>query len=222
MLNILLVGLMMFMSKYTKKQKSLYHVNMSNINEEFKRYEPIAVWCAKKVYLSSNSLPNHIKDEFVQEAKYSLVKTLNSYNKKYKNKHLKRVNVKNEVIWRCLDHLSQWWVKTYCGCKTWITQKKYELYPQNIDDNSLFQLKLDQIEEDEQITEEVARHDEQAQAKQITEHYRKKLKLKKDEWDCLLFTYTQYNVKYPNKLTEKQHDNEHQRLKKALIKLIRR
>jgi len=203
----------------TKRNKD--KVDLLNIDQEYTKYEGLAVWVANRIRVAMGScLPEHITQEIINTAKYSLIVSLNNFNEHYRGNKLKKLRLKNFIIYRLYDDINRWWLSTYVGCKSILTQKKYRLYPHSLDDmltndenNPLIQEPVN-YETPSNILED---KDELVDKKRIVEQIRVKMKLKRYEIDTIMFPYNDYNCRYPNKLTKKRHDN----LRQILIKRIK-
>jgi len=198
-------------------------VNLKDIDSLFYFYEPIVVSIANKIYNSLYFIPAHIREEFIHEARYSLIMTLNNYSKKY-NSDLRPVALKTEIIWKCYDHISDWWVRTYCGCKKWSTQKKHKLFPISKED-----MELANEEEDEEMQnrsfnnsplEDLIDKEEREISVSLLKIYKRKLRFRREVFDCLTMSFDEYNKKYPDLMTRKSHDNNKQLVRRKVIKLI--
>ena len=199
-------------------------VNIRQADKLFTLYEPLVVSIAHRICNKLYFLPEHIREEFIHEARYSLIKTINGYNKKYFNSHRKPVSLKTEITWKCYDHISDWWSRTFCGAKKWVTQKKHKIWPiskEDLEDSVREQWEINSIDPENTAVENIIDKEERNISRNLIEQYRKRLSMNHETFDCLIMTATEYSVKYPGRLNKKQIDNTHQDVRRKVLELIR-
>jgi len=200
-------------------------VDLLDIDAEYKRYEALAVWIANKIRSAmGNSLPQHITEEIINTAKYSLIVSLNSYNEHFNDRSLRKIRLKNYIIYRLYDDINRWWLSTYVGCKSILTQQKYRLYPHSLDDMQLDKQKngsknnlLDEPISYESPSDNLTKQDDLEEAKRKVKQIKEDFKLPQYQMDVMLLCYQDYKLKHPGRLTKKRHDN----LRQILIKKIK-
>lgn len=199
-------------------------VDLKNIEAEYLKHEAMAVWIATQIRMAmSTHIPPHITEEIINQAKYSLIVSLNTYNKHFENNKLRKIKLKNYIIYHLYDDINRWWLSTYVGCKSIKTQKKHRLYPQSLND----MLKEDQnnplLKEPVYSStplDDLIKQDDLQQIKEFIRNIKKRLRIPQYQLDTIMYSYTDYNIKYPNKMTCKCHDNTRQLLIKRIKEIV--
>ena len=198
-----------------------------DLNLEYNNYVHLVEWLALKIYRAS-TLPNHIKDEFVSEARYSLIITLNNYSTKDITKKKIRQELKNRVAWDAITHINKYWCKIV-GCKNIITQKKHNLFHQSLDDIKEY----DQDQHGEPINYNypiehntashiVVENETHSNTKFVLKQLKRKLKLNKKDFNILTMSYGEFKSKFPNiNIQDKNYDNHKTKLKRNLALWIK-
>jgi len=198
-------------------------INLSKVDDLFYTYEGLVISIARKIYNKLYFLPPHIKEEFIHEARYSLIKTLNDYNKKYYKTFRRPVSLRTEITWKCYDHLSDWWSRSYCGCRKWITQKKHKLLPRSKEEMESFisdDWDMESVDGENNSRENLIEKEENVLSSELLEYYRKKLKINRKMFDCLIMNFYEYDQKYPGYMTKKCLDNTHQSIRRKVLNYL--
>lgn len=172
----------------------------------------MVLWIAHKIAAKVFFLPPHIKQEMEHEARFSLIKTLNNYNKKFKNHPT--VSLRTEICWRCYDDIGDWLAK-HTGCKTFETSKKYSLLSNFAEDHKVkepenYPSPIQDIEDRENVIE----------SKSIIVLIKRGLKLTQCDIDNILMTWERFNEVYKNIYSRRQFDNRRTKIRQIIREYI--
>lgn len=196
-------------------------INLGNIEELFLTYEPVVLNIASKISRALYFLPDHITTELVHEARFSLIKTLNRYNKKYCGTFRRPVALKTEIVWKCYSDLSDWWSRTYVGYKRWESQKANHAFPISKEAMEIsLNCTLEPFSDAPDASHEVIDAEEREVSRSVLFDYQKRLKLNNTQIDALLLSFSEFNIKHPRMLTPKGHDNLKQMIRKRMLELF--
>lgn len=190
-------------------------VNIGKVDELFAEYEPLVLSIASRIRHALPNLPGHILDEFQHEARFSLIKSLNAYNKKYRQRKRKAVSIKTEITWQCYTHISLWWIRTYCGCRHRDTQVLNSLWPA-ISKEVLGDSMPTEYDMTDSPVDIVMDREARDVSRQLFKRIQRALHLTRKHEDVLVLPYGEYNTKWPGEHTKKSHDNSRQALRRRV------